>query len=86
MCNMNVMCNMTLPSLQDNDSVLPDGVLPRWPVGCPAHAICVERVPKPSQKHVLFDKDLKRRLRVRVRCRLCARLGAHRHDVTSTLA
>ena len=43
--------------INDSDPVCPDGVLSRWPIGCPAYGPALKLLLKPSYKKPLKAKD-----------------------------
>ena len=83
---IDVACNMSLPSIKDSHPVCPDGVMSRWPVGCPAYRPGLRLLLKPRHKRRRHNRCVKRQLLVCVHKVLSGRLGANHHNVTSTLA
>ena len=83
---LDVACNISLPSIADNDPVCPDGVLSRWPIDCPAYGPALKLLLKPYYKRLAMRKGLKRQLLLRVHFLLSERLGANTHNLSSTAA
>ena len=83
---LDVACNIALPSIKDSDPVCPDGILSRWPIACPAYGSALKLLLKPSYKKLASNKVLKQKILMRVHSLLSGRLGAHKHNLSSTAA
>ena len=81
---LDVACNISLPSIKDSDPVCPDGVLSRWPIACPAYGPALKLLLKPSYKKLTNKNVFNRKILMRVHFVLSRRLGANKHNLSST--